>query len=397
MNDHWNNRFATLSQLVFRHFLVVLLALIAITPTNSPAHSPFDSNSRVIVSDETIEASVSVGMELSKELLKDTGQTFVTTGVGRGTLLPAELAPRFFEIEANGSTIPCTELRVMSDGLEALFTAKFHRPAAESFRLHARYAKSLPSTGFSALVVTDDNNQMLGSQIVKQDSATADFPLPALPGAIVETKNPPSVEATTVNPIVATTAVQQPTFADYFQMGVHHILSGLDHLLFLCGLLIVSRKLGGTLAIITCFTLAHSVTLGLAALDIISISARIVEPLIAASIIVVGLENFRKSDGVKSRCILAFVFGLIHGFGLAGALRDAGLGSTISTMIAGLLSFNLGVELGQLAIAAIFLALLWQLRKIKPVELYSTQTISIVVIALGCWWLVERTFLSHSA
>lgn len=176
-------------------------------------------------------------------------------------------------------------------------------------------------------------------------------------------------------------------------MGVHHILSGPDHLLFLCGLLVVSRKLGGVLAIITCFTLAHSITLGLAALNIVSLSAKIVEPIIAASIIFVGLENFRRGDNGKARCWLAFGFGLIHGFGLAGALRDAGLGATVQTMATGLFSFNIGVESGQLAVAAVFLAVLWQLRKHPAIERYATQTVSIAVIALGSWWLLQRTLL----
>jgi hydrogenase/urease accessory protein HupE len=177
-------------------------------------------------------------------------------------------------------------------------------------------------------------------------------------------------------------------------MGVHHILTGPDHLLFLCGLLVVSRKFGGALAIITCFTLAHSVTLGLAALNVVSLSAKIAEPVIAASIIFVGVENFRRGDGLKARCWLAFGFGLIHGFGLAGALRDAGLGSTVSAIVTGLLSFNIGVEFGQLAVATVFLAVLWQLRKLKTVETYATPVLSVIVIALGCWWLVQRTLLS---
>jgi hydrogenase/urease accessory protein HupE len=176
-------------------------------------------------------------------------------------------------------------------------------------------------------------------------------------------------------------------------MGVHHILTGPDHLLFLCGLLVVSQKFKDVLGIVTCFTLAHSVTLGLAALNVVSLSAKIVEPVIAASIIFVGVENFRRDNGVKARCCLAFGFGLIHGFGLADALRNAGLGATIKTMATGLFSFNVGVEAGQLAVAAIFLALLWQLRKQQHVERYATPVISALIIALGCWWLVQRTLL----
>lgn len=375
---------------------VILLATTAIR-----AHSPFDCNARVAVSEESIEATVTVGTGLAAELIKGSGVTSLpTTGVGTGTILPIELANRFFEIESAGKQINVSSVRVLSDGLEALFVVTFPRPDSSDIRLHARFARQLPPSSFSALIVTDDNNQMLGSHIVKLGSETLEFRLPQLPGAVVEstavTNNASTLSTTTIASTAPITK-PQPAFADYFQMGVHHILTGPDHLLFLCGLLVVSRKFGGTLAIITSFTLAHSVTLALAALNVISISAKIIEPLIAVSIIFVGFENFRKGDGMKARCWLAFCFGLIHGFGLAEALRDAGLGSTVSAMATGLVSFNIGVELGQLTVAAVFLALLWQLRKFKPVERYSTQTISIIVIALGSWWLVERTFLSHSA
>ena len=377
---------------------VILLATTAVR-----AHSPFDCNGRVTVSEESIEATVTVGTGLAAELIKGSGVTSLPrSGVGTGMILPAELANRFFEIESSGNQINASSVRVLSDGLEALFVVTFPRPTSPDIRLHARFAKQLPASSFSALIVTDDNNQMLGSHIVKLGSETLEFRLPQLPGAVVEsaavTNNASTISVATIpTTTTALIAKPQPSFADYFQMGVHHILTGPDHLLFLCGLLVVSRKFGGTLAIITCFTLAHSVTLALAALNVVSISAKIIEPLIAVSIIFVGFENFRKGDGVKARCWLAFGFGLIHGFGLAEALRDAGLGSTVSAMATGLVSFNIGVELGQLTVAAVFLALLWQLRKLKPVERYSTQTISIIVIALGSWWLVERTFLSHSA
>ena len=376
--------------------IIVVLSAISVR-----AHSPFDCNARITVTEQSIEATVTVGTDLAAQLIKDSGVTSLPrSGVGTGMILPAELANRFFEIESSGNQINASSVRVLSDGLEALFVVTFPRPTSPDIRLHARFAKQLPASSFSALIVTDDNNQMLGSHIVKLGSETLEFSLPQFPDAVVATTLATNVEPAISSPTIAAitpTDKPQPSFADYFQIGVHHILTGPDHLLFLCGLLVVARKLGGTLAIITCFTLAHSVTLGLAALNIVSISAKIIEPLIAASIIFVGAENFRKGDGVKARCWLAFGFGLIHGFGLAGALRDARLGTTVSSMLTGLLSINLGIELGQLTVAALFLALLWQLRKIKSVERYSTPVLSIIVIALGCWWLVERTFLSYPA
>jgi hypothetical protein len=99
--------------------------------------------------------------------------------------------------------------------------------------------------------------------------------------------------------------------------------------------------------VITCFTLAHSVTLGLAALDFVTLSPRLVEPLIAASIVFVGVENLLRRDDPRGRWALTLAFGLIHGFGFAGVLKDAGLGSSGAALLVPLFSFNLGVELGQ--------------------------------------------------
>jgi len=375
----------------------MLELILGATPAR--AHSPFDSTAHLIVMEQNLEASLIVGSGMSEKLLQDSGAPVMpNTGVGRGTTLPIAVATRLFEIEAAGTNLPATQVRVLSDGLESTFVVTYPRPATGSFRLRAVFAKHLPASGFSALVVTDDQNRMLGSHIVRQGSETAEFSLPKLPGtglevvaatATAETLTP----AATVTSPSAPIAKPQPSFAEYFQMGMHHILTGPDHLLFLCGLLVVSRKLSGVLAIVTSFTLAHSVTLGLAALNVVSLSPKIVEPIIAASIIFVGVENFRRDNGVKARCWLGFGFGLIHGFGLADALRSAGLGTTIKTMATGLFSFNVGVEAGQLAVAALFLAVLWQLRKHQPVERYATPVLSALIIALGCWWLVQRTLL----
>lgn len=375
---------------------VALIAGFVLNPLPAHAHSPFDSTARATVMEQNLEASLVVGSGLTEKLLLDSGITGIPT-TSRGIILPLKLAPQLFEIEAGGTNLPATQLRMLSDGLESTFVITYPRPTAATFRLRATFAKHLPESGFSALVVTDEQNKILGSHIVRVGSEAADFSLPELPGATAIAAASPGAETNTPTVVVPaetmSVAKPQPSFAEYFQMGVHHILTGPDHLLFLCGLLVVSRKLGGVLAIITCFTLAHSVTLGLAALNIVALSAKIVEPVIAASIIFVGLENFRRGDNVKARCWLAFGFGLIHGFGLADALRNAGLGTTIRTMATGLFSFNVGVEAGQLAVAAIFLALLWQLRKHPAVERYATQTISIIVIVLGSWWLLERTLL----
>ncbi|GAA5171685.1 hypothetical protein GCM10025770_36710 [Viridibacterium curvum] len=192
-------------------------------------------------------------------------------------------------------------------------------------------------------------------------------------------------------------AGKESSFSEFLALGIEHILTGYDHLLFLAALLIVCRQLRTALIIITAFTLAHSITLALAALDIVQLSGRLVEPVIAATIVFVGLENLwrarRSEQELRGRWVLTFVFGLMHGFGFAGALRESGLPPGGMELIAPLLAFNLGVETGQLAVAAVFLPLLFWLRRFAWFNQRVLMPASILVALAGLWWLLERTVL----
>jgi hypothetical protein len=199
----------------------------------------------------------------------------------------------------------------------------------------------------------------------------------------------PSAE---IEPPAGAGAAPDNSFALFLKLGVEHILTVYDHLLFLLGLLAACRRFKTMALVVTCFTLAHSLTLALAALDVLSLPPRVVEPLIAASIVFVGVENLVRRDEPKWRWVLTFAFGLIHGFGFAGVLREIGFGSSGSTLLAPLFSFNLGVELGQLAFTAIFLPVLWWLRKRPAFALYGLPAISAAVALAGAYWLISRLF-----
>jgi hydrogenase/urease accessory protein HupE len=183
-----------------------------------------------------------------------------------------------------------------------------------------------------------------------------------------------------------------PAFGEFIKLGIKHIATGYDHLLFLLGLLIIGTTLKAALKIITSFTLAHSVTLALATLNLLNIPPRIIEPLIAASIVFVGVQNLLCRD-VEKRWLLTFGFGLIHGCGFASALRDLGVGANGSGVAVPLLSFNLGVELGQLSIAALVLPAIWKFQTAPLFVRRFVPCCSAVIVLLGGYWLLQRTIL----
>ena len=193
-----------------------------------------------------------------------------------------------------------------------------------------------------------------------------------------------------------TTAGVGAVIDTFVPAGIHHILIGPDHLLFLFGLLLMGggwRKLVG---IVTAFTIGHSITLSLAALSILTPPSSIVEPLIALSIVVVGADALlqrKASEGRDLRAWFAGAFGLIHGFGFASVLREFGLPQ--EALGWSLFSFNIGVELGQLAVVLVVAMILAVIARASPLwRSRVTLAGSLVVIAAGLYWFAERTIFA---
>jgi hypothetical protein len=196
-------------------------------------------------------------------------------------------------------------------------------------------------------------------------------------------------------------------FLRYIPVGFEHIVPlGIDHILFVLGLFFFSLHLRPILFQVTSFTLAHTLTLALASLGIVSVSPAIVEPLIAASIVYVGVENIRGHTNVKARTALVFAFGLLHGLGFASVLGDFGI--TASHFVAALIGFNIGVEFGQLAVimtALVLILIAVRLAGFAPLPdeeapvrqtqvMYRAVSVvgSLVISLIGAWWTVERVF-----
>jgi hydrogenase/urease accessory protein HupE len=179
----------------------------------------------------------------------------------------------------------------------------------------------------------------------------------------------------------------------FLPAGIHHILIGPDHILFLLGLILLGGSFRRLLLIVTAFTLAHSLTLSLAALGLVNPPSRVIEPAIALSIIYVGADNLLGRGGRDVRAWIAFGFGFVHGFGFAGVLREMGLPA--AALGWSLFAFNVGVEVGQaliVAAAASALALL-RSRSRRAAELVAVAGSAIVIVA-GAFWFVERIWRS---
>lgn len=172
--------------------------------------------------------------------------------------------------------------------------------------------------------------------------------------------------------------------------GIRHIAIGPDHILFIVGLLLLGGGVATLLGVVTSFTLAHSLTLALAALGLVRLPARLIEPLIALSIVIVAFETLRAREGTRDhRRMLAFGFGLVHGFGFASVLADLGLPRL--ALGHALAAFNLGVEAGQAAIVLVLAPALAALARHRPPWHERTvRTLAIVIAAAGGFWFVQR-------
>ena len=195
------------------------------------------------------------------------------------------------------------------------------------------------------------------------------------------------------------------TLRQYVVEGIWHIWIGFDHILFLLALLLPSVlvRAGGSwtptpslkracvevLKVVTAFTVAHSITLSLAVQGLVSLPSRLVESVIAASVVLAALNNLRGTVE-RRRWVMAFVFGLVHGFGFASVLADLGLPQ--GALALALVGFNVGVELGQLAIVAVFLPLAFALRTTGFYRVGVLRFGSLAVAAVAAWWFVQRAF-----
>ena len=181
------------------------------------------------------------------------------------------------------------------------------------------------------------------------------------------------------------------TFFSFTRQGFVHVLPlGLDHILFVLGLFFLSRKWKPIIYQVSVFTIAHTITLGLATLDLVAAPSHVVEPIIAASIAVVAIENIFFPGYRHVRLLVVFFFGLIHGLGFASALSAFDLDPT--SLVIGLLGFNVGVEFGQLAVIALVFGATFWLTEEKAYRKWVVVPGSALIALMGIYWTIERVF-----
>jgi HupE / UreJ protein len=218
---------------------------------------------------------------------------------------------------------------------------------------------------------------------------------PVLERLLDEHSSPISVDVDAITPSTLQIA------GHYLELGVHHILTGHDHVVFLAGLILTARRVRQLLITLTAFTVAHSISLALVVIGGVRAPSAIVEPLIALSIAWVGLDillsearraptDRSPTNGRGARWLVVFGFGLIHGFGFAGALMELGLGSSTSAIATALVSFNLGVEAGQVMVAALLMPAVWLTRTRPTLHARMVRVCSLAVTIAGTYWLIDR-------
>ena len=183
--------------------------------------------------------------------------------------------------------------------------------------------------------------------------------------------------------------IKQQSFpSSYFTLGVDHLISGIDHILFILGLLFLVTGIVNMIKTITAFTIAHSITLGLSVLDLISLPRATVEAVIALTIVFLALEISENKQYKSTPWLIAFAFGLLHGLGFANALT--GIGIANEQLLLSLLFFNLGIEAGQLLMIPIFGAFIWLAYKFNIYK-QSATCVSYILGAMGFFWFINRT------
>ena len=335
--------------LVSRAAVLVAAALVCACPITAHAHDPGLSALDVGVSADRIRASLSLASSDVRQPAAGAIEAFVRDAIVVA-LDGVPLAVRAARTERSESGIAVT--------------LEFDRASGRRLSIRCDVPKRLAGGHRELLTVRAPDGRVVLERLLDAQSGKAGVDL-------------------------ETIADRRQAPGEFLELGIRHILGGYDHLLFLVALLLGVCRLRSVVTTVTAFTLAHSVTLSLAVLGFVAAPPGLVEPLIAASIVFVGIENLVRDPGA-SRWRLTFPFGLVHGFGFAGALRDLGIGTDGAAVAVPLACFNAGVEAGQIAVVVALWPILRALSGRPAWRLRLAPAASLAITVAGGYWLVER-------
>jgi len=281
----------------------------------------------------------------------------------------SNVAEHLLEIKGDDQSLKLRNFIVQTPDANSIhLILEFPNSSAAELHLSAIALEHLPRGHKQFLSVRDGAGKLLAERMISAESKDLTITLQPDSGASSE------------------------RFFRFLTLGIEHIFTGYDHLAFILAVLLTGGSLLSNARVITSFTIAHSLTLALATFGVITLPATIVEPLIAVSIVFVGIENLVRRQ-VAARWLVTFAFGLIHGLGFAQILRELGIATMGIRGAVPLLSFNLGVELAQLSIAALILPLIWRLQRRPTFMLKHVPALSLLITLAGVYWLLTRTLI----
>lgn len=353
------------------------MALLLAGPAPARAHSTSQGRSTWTVTGTTVTATLMfTAADLQEIVLADTDRNGrLDAGEAAAAAAPLSLhlsqTLRAWRVGSDGARDGCSPV---VDGPDVDGVTQGYPPA---YPVHVRFVCPAPlhtlALGFHVFVGTTLRHVHLASITMPSGTQQVMF-TPDMRQVTLEA-NPDQVRLA----------------AQFVRLGVEHILLGWDHLTFLMCLLVMARGWRSVVMLVTSFTAAHSITLACAVLGLFSVSPRVVEPAIAASIVCVAGENLwmlrRGRKPVAPRAAVTFLFGLVHGFGFAAVLLQTPMPPGAVALALG--GFNVGVELGQLAACAVLLAALWPLRG-RPAQDTVWVALSAAGGLAGTWWLLSR-------
>jgi hydrogenase/urease accessory protein HupE len=313
---------------------------------------------------------------------KDGNETITAEEIAATTEVMKDFPLKELQVSLDGFTAEPTNIKASLQESNFEVTWAYTNDNINVIKMRSLVLKKLPPEHQQFVTIIDSENTTKHETVLMPESIDYEYSLK------------PKTETT-----AATTSGVSgwKSFTTFVLKGIDHILFDraaplkiTDHLLFLLALLVICDKFRDVVKIITSFTIAHSLTLFLVTLNVVSAPSRIIEPLIAATIVYVGLENLLKLKTLRWRWIVTFLFGLIHGCGFASTLQGS-IGS--SNIVLKLFSFNVGVEIGQILVAAVAIPLFWQIKQVPQVGPRWAPACSVFVVAVGGWWFVQRVWL----